>query len=117
MVNLRLLVALSGLALAGCGGPGITKTVTNPPDPKAPAYQRFVAKRSQELLATGVCKTPQEADARARFEADKQYGPLTPEYSTTWTTGPEARRKAQQEKISSELDKMKREQTAPNPGK
>lgn len=117
MANIRIFVVLAALGFAACSGPSVTKTTTNPPNPKAAEYNRFVAQRTGELVQSGAVKSVKQAEAQARLEADRRFGPITPEYSTTTTWGSEAKRQKQQNEVTAGLDKMKREQTSPNPGK
>ncbi|MFT3781830.1 MAG: hypothetical protein QM790_07415 [Nibricoccus sp.] len=115
MANFRKNIVLAALIFSACSGPSITKTTVNPPDPRAKEYETFVARRTDELVKSGACKNSDEAGRQARVEADRRFGPITAEYTTTTTWGPAAKKELQKAEIESGLDKMKREQTNPRP--
>jgi len=108
----RLLpLALILLLAAGCASKSVTKTKDQRYNAqRAQAYGEFVARRTSELqLMGGPFKDRKDAEAKARSDADSQFGGMPAEYTTTTTWGKHADAAEKQAEFNEQLEKMSRD--------
>jgi len=88
--------ALLGCLLAGCASKPIVRTQYHRPTVDSIAQNqsvsRYVKQRGDSLVRSGVFKDRKDAQAQARVEADRIYGPPVPLSSTSMFWGRPAKR-------------------------
>ncbi|HYD83896.1 MAG TPA: hypothetical protein VEA63_07575 [Opitutus sp.] len=103
---------LLSFVVAGCTTKAVKTTEVHRPTTSTIAYAAFVERRTDELQRMGGPFADRNiAATKARELGRSLYGEPTPDVSTTWSWGSEARRKEAQADVTETLDKWDRNES------